>query len=79
MASMIQNPSKVNLRRVIHFLAAEVRQRIAIYTRLQAVYGDYCFSHTAVVEWCNKFRQGRESTKDLARPRPCLLYTSRCV
>ena len=50
-----------------------------MYTRMKAVYGDYSYPFTAVVEWCNKFRQGREPTKDLSRPGPCLLYTSRCV
>ena len=33
--------------------------------RMKAVYGGYSYSHMPVVEWCNKFRQGRESTKDL--------------
>ena len=41
-----------------------------IYMRMKALYGDYSYSHMAVVEWCNKFCQGRESTKDLACPRP---------
>ena len=67
---MIQNPSKDNLRAVIQFLAAEECQPMEIYTRMKAVYGDYSYSHTAVVEWCNKFREGRESTKDLAHPGP---------
>ena len=44
-------------------------QQSDVYKR-QAVYGDYSYSHTAVVDWCNKFRKGRESTKDLARPGP---------
>ena len=47
-----------------------------IYTRIKAVYGDYSYSHTAVVEWCNKFRQGRESTKDLARSGPARVAAS---
>lgn len=32
--------------------------------------GDYNYSHLAVVEWCYKFRQWRDSTKDLARSGP---------
>ena len=41
-----------------------------IYMRMKAVYGDYSYSHMTVVEWCNKFWQKRESTKDLAHPGP---------
>ena len=65
---MIENPSKDNLLAVIQFLAAEGRQPMEIYTRMKAVYGDYSYSHPAVVEWCNKFQQGRESTKYLPVP-----------
>ena len=43
---------------------------------MKAVYNAYSYSHTAVVEWCNKFRQGRESTKDLARPGPARVAAS---
>lgn len=39
------------------------------HTRLKAVYGDYRYFHTAVVEWWNNFWQGRDSIKDLACPR----------
>ena len=67
---MIENPSKDNLHPVIQFLATEGRQPMEIYTRIKAVYGDYSYSHAGVVEWCNKFRQGRKSTKDLACPSP---------
>ena len=42
------------------------------YTHL----GDYSCSHTAVVEWCNKFLQGREFTKYLARPGPARVAAS---
>lgn len=38
--------------------------------RTLAVYGDYRYSYTAVVERQIKFRQGRESTKDLHHPGP---------
>lgn len=48
---MIKNPSKDNLRDVMP---------IGIYTRMQAIYDVYR-SHTAVIKWNNKFRQGRES------------------
>lgn len=34
---------------------------------MKATYG---YSHMAVVEFCNKFRQARESTKDFAHPGP---------
>ena len=67
---MTENLSKDNLCAVIQFLAAEGRQPMKICTRMKAVYGDYSYSHTAMVEWCNKFRQGRKSTKDFARPGP---------
>ena len=43
---------------------------------MKAVYGDYSYCHTAVVEWWNKFRQRRESTKDLARPGPARVTAS---
>ena len=50
--------------------------QVEIYSTMKAVYGDCSYSHTAVVEWCNKFRQGRESTKDLVRPRPACVAAS---
>ncbi|KAF7272417.1 hypothetical protein GWI33_014804 [Rhynchophorus ferrugineus] len=76
MAFVIENPSKGTLRAVIQFLAAEGRQPKEIYKSMKDVYGDCCYSYTAVAEWCSKFRQGRESTKDLARPGPARAATS---
>lgn len=47
MASVMENPSKVNLRLVIQFLIAE--------ERMNAACDDHGCSHRAVVEWCNTF------------------------
>lgn len=59
----MEYPSKDNLGVVIQFLDGEGRQLIEI----KVVRGDYSYSHIAVAEWCNEFRQGRESTKRFGR------------
>ena len=41
---------------------------MAIYHKMQAVYGNACVSKTTVNDWTTQFRQGRQSTADLARP-----------
>lgn len=64
----IPHPSKQDQRAVIQFLGAEGCQPAKIYQRMQAVYGNACVSKTTVNGWCRHFRQGRQSTADLARP-----------
>lgn len=65
---MIENPSKDNLCIIIKFLVADQCEPMEIYTGMKAVYGDYNYLYTAVIQWCNKFRQRREITEDSASP-----------
>lgn len=64
----IPHPSKQDQRAVIQFLGAEGCQPAKIHQRMQAVYGNACVSKTTVNDWCRQFRQGRQTTADLARP-----------
>jgi transposase len=64
----ISHPSKQDQRAVIQFLGAEGCQPAKIHQRMQTVYGNACVSKTTVNDWCRQFRQGRQSTADLARP-----------
>jgi transposase len=68
MMYQIPHPSKQDQRAVIQFLGAEGCQPGKIHQRMQAVYGNACVSKTTVTDWCRQFRQGRQSTADLARP-----------
>lgn len=52
----------------MQFLAIFGRQPIEIYTRRKAISSGYSYFQMAVVEWCHKFRQGKECIKDLVRP-----------
>lgn len=69
---MVKNPSKDNLRANVQFLIAEglSRWRFVRESKLY-MYSNYSYSNTAVVESCNKFREGRNSINDLPRPSTC--------
>lgn len=43
---------------------------------METVYGNYSYSHTVMVELCNKFRKGNITTKDLACPGLVLVTAS---
>ena len=72
----ILHPSKQDQRAVIQFLGAEGCQPVEIYHRMQAVYGNACVSKTTVNDWSRQFRQGRQSTADMARPGRSRVATS---
>lgn len=72
----ILQPSKQDQRAVIQFLGAEGCQPVEIYHRMQAVYGNACVSKTTVNDWSRQFRQGRQSTSDMARPGRSRVATS---
>ena len=59
--------SKEEQRGVIRFLVAEGAGVREIHRRMSAVY-DHCMSLTSVYEWHRKFREGRTSLQDNARP-----------
>lgn len=67
MMYQIPHPSKLDQRAVIQFLGAEGCQPAKIHQRMRAVYGNACVSKTTVADWCKQFRQGRQTTSDLAR------------
>jgi hypothetical protein len=62
----ILHPSEQDQRAVIHFLGAEGCQPLEIYHRTQTVCGNACVPKTTVNDWSRQFRQGRQSTSDLA-------------
>jgi transposase len=76
MTYQIPHPSKQDQRAVIQFLGAEGCQPANIHRRMQAVYGNACVSKTTVKDWCRQFRQGRQSTADMARPGPARVATT---
>jgi len=46
------------------------------YDLLKKVYGDECLSHTQVIDWFQRFREGREEIGDYRRPgRPSISRT----
>lgn len=56
--------------RSVELLVAEGRKPMEIYKKMKTLHGDYSCFYTTVDEWYNKFRQWRESTKDLTGPGP---------
>ena len=60
--------SKQEQRGVLRFLVAEGTGVREMHYRMSAVYGDHCMSLMSVQEWSRKFREGRTSVQDNARP-----------
>ena len=68
MATLPLKASRKELRSVIHFLWPKRRCPNTIHSETHPVYGDKCFTKTAIHVWCKKFACGRESVVDEKRP-----------
>ena len=49
-------------------LCAEVARPADIHSWMKHVYSNNCLQHTAVFDWCKRFKEGRRSTAELAHP-----------
>lgn len=68
---MIKNSSNINMTAVIHSSRGKSTDE-----NLYENESDYTYYNMVVVEWCWKFRSGRESTRDFARSGPAHAATS---
>lgn len=50
------------------FLMKLSKSATETYSLLQQVCGDECMSHTRVIEWHKRFKEGREEIEDDSRP-----------
>lgn len=53
---------------IFQFLCAEGARPAGFHSRIKHVYGNNGLQHTAVSDWCNRFKEGISSTEDLACP-----------
>jgi len=51
----------------IKFLVKMGKNGLEIHQMLQQVYGEYALNERTVLEWVQRFREGREDPKDDAR------------
>jgi hypothetical protein len=67
---------KVGQRVNVKFLAKLGKSATEMYNLLVEVHGDECLSHTQVIEWFKKFKEGRGEIEDDPHPgRTCTSKT----
>ena len=75
MATLPLKASRKEQGSVIHFLWAKRRCPNTIHSEMRPVYGDKCFTRSAMHVWCKKFACGRESVVD-EKPGRCVVSTT---
>ncbi|GFU14274.1 uncharacterized protein TNCV_3579411 [Trichonephila clavipes] len=66
MAPLIQNPTKCEVRSVIHFLHAKGQRPADIHKEIVSVYGNI-MNRQNVRKWCRHFSEGRTNVHDKQR------------
>jgi hypothetical protein len=67
---------KVDQRVNVKFIAKLGKSTTETYNLLTEVYGDECLSHTQVVEWFKRYKEGKGEIEDDTHPgQPCTSQT----